>query len=189
MTPHRRPSRGGDTEPRAANEEAGREHGKRRPLIFPERGGANGERADNQRIGQQKRVVARPERFPIRIDEVDIGLEHGELFGLRRRSLFIRGHWSNSSLAAGQPPDAVPARGKGGRLAALVARKNPKDLPLVHSDRTEVVRGCNLCLNIRQLQEASEIALGTARTASPGRRCAKAGGAPVYSRGLGRGAA
>src|SRR5262245_50170741 len=127
MTPHRRPSRGGDTEPRAANEEAGREHGKRRPLIFPEHGGANGERADNQRIGQQKRVVARPERFPLRIDEVDIGLEHGELFGLRRRSLFLRGHCSNSSLAAGQPPEAVPARGKGARLAAL-AWKNPKDL-------------------------------------------------------------
>ena len=69
MPLHRRPSLHRDPEPRGADEKACADHGKGRPFVLPQRRGADGERADDQRIGDEQRVMARPDGFPLRIDQ------------------------------------------------------------------------------------------------------------------------
>jgi hypothetical protein len=68
---HCRPSLQRDSEPGGANQEARADYAERRLLVAPQGRRADGERADDQRIGHEQRVVARPDRLTLRVDQVD----------------------------------------------------------------------------------------------------------------------
>jgi len=67
MLAHRRPALDRDPEPCGADQEAGTHHRKCRPFVLPKGRRADGERADDQRVGQEQRVVPRPQSFSLRV--------------------------------------------------------------------------------------------------------------------------
>ena len=67
--------------PRSQPDEAGTKHRKRCPFILPKCSRADGERANNQRIGQKQSVVACPKGLRLRIYQVGVGLVDGDLIG------------------------------------------------------------------------------------------------------------
>jgi hypothetical protein len=75
MPLHRRPSLQRDPEPRDANEEACSDHGKGRPFVLPRL------MASAPMISELATSSARPDGFPLRIDQIDIGLEDRDLVG------------------------------------------------------------------------------------------------------------
>src|SRR6476620_3931018 len=94
MPLHRRLSLKRNPEPRGTDNSAGADHAESRPFVLPQRRRTDCERADDQRIGHEQRVMARPDGFPLRVDQVDIGLEDRDLVG--RTGWVFTGHGGRS---------------------------------------------------------------------------------------------
>ena len=125
MPLHRRPSLKRNPEPRGTDKGAGADHAESRPFVLPQRRGADGKCADDQRIGHEQRVVARPDGFPLRIDQVDIGLEDRDLVG-RADSVFI-GH--SGGVCHGGENRASVSEASGG-VAIMRMEKAPSGLSI-----------------------------------------------------------
>src|SRR5512146_2969211 len=72
--------------------------------MAPQRGRADGDRSDDQRIGKEERSVPRPDRLALRIDEIDIGLKQNAFVG--EVAWFGFGHSStvHETKQAGEEP-------------------------------------------------------------------------------------